>query len=104
MTSPLRILIMYLITASFGLTVIISASSVIQNQLNMASPTLQQWTTHISNESFVRALSMEIPLIDMHAKSIGMDMPMMSNIVLELVTSLNPKDPRTLIRRELPGF
>lgn len=78
--------------------------SVIQTKMDVASPTLKKWTTHISVETLVSALSMEIPQLQTYNKSMGIKTPKASHVFFEMVTSFNPEDPRTLIRSELPGF
>lgn len=84
--------------------VLTSMGSFLQSKLNLSSSTLKKWTNHISIETFVTALSMEIPQLQTYNKSKGIENPRASTMIFEMVTSFNPEDPRSLIRRELPGF
>lgn len=84
--------------------ILTSLSSLVYSQMDMTSTTLKKWTTHISKDTFATVLSMEIPSLQQFNKSIDIEAPNTSTLLLEMVTSFNPRDPRTLIRRELPGF
>src|SRR5690625_3819012 len=102
--SLIRKITFSILLSFLGMVVLISAGSYLQSKMNVSSSTLQKWTTHVSFESFVTALSMEVPMLRTYNKLTGVEAPQASTIVFEMVTSFNPKDPRTLIRRELPGF
>lgn len=99
-----RKLTLFIMVGLIFIFVLTSMGSFLQSKLNLSSTTLKKWTNHVSIETFVTALSMEIPQLQTYNKSIGIENPRTSTIIFEMVTSFNPKDPRTLIRRELPGF
>lgn len=100
----LRKISLYIVLSFISLFLLTSLVSVLQEQLNVSSNTLKKWTTHISTEAFLGAISMEITPLQRHIKSEGIEVPNASHLVIEMMTTLNPEDPRTLLRRELPGF
>ncbi|MDQ0339606.1 stage II sporulation protein P [Caldalkalibacillus uzonensis] len=95
---------LYVMIGFFILLTLTSFFSYIQAQFNLTSETLKKWTNHMSAETFIAALTVEIPQLQTYNKSAQVELPKVSNIVVEMATSLNPEDPRTLIRREIPGF
>jgi stage II sporulation protein P len=100
----LRQLTLYIMFGLISVFVFTFLGSFIQTKLEVSSPTLKKWTTHISVETLVSALSMELPQLQTYNKAMGIETPKVSNVIFEMVTSFNPEDPRTLIRSELPGF
>jgi stage II sporulation protein P len=100
----LRKLTLFVMVGFILIFALTSMGSFVQSKLNLSSSTLKKWTNHISIETFVTALSMEIPQLQTYNKSKGIENPRASTMIFEMVTSFNPKDPRSLIRRELPGF
>jgi stage II sporulation protein P len=95
---------LFVIIAFFGLMLLMSAQSFVQFQWHLSSDTLKKWTAHMSTETFVSALSMEVPQLTTYMNAEGIEAPKASHIAVEMVTSFNPEDPRSLIRREIPGF
>jgi stage II sporulation protein P len=95
---------LYVMVGFIFLFVITSLGSYAQSKMNLTSLTLQKWTNHISPETLVNTLSMEIPALESYNKTMGIEAPNISNLLFEMVTSFNPKDPRTLIGSEIPGF
>ncbi|EGL82305.1 stage II sporulation protein P [Caldalkalibacillus thermarum TA2.A1] len=99
-----RRMALYVMIGFFSLLTLTSVFSYVQAQFNLTSETLKKWTNHMSVHTFIAALTVEIPQLQTYNKSAQVELPKVSNIVVEMATSLNPEDPRTLIRREIPGF
>lgn len=81
-----------------------SVATMIYTQIDRTFSSLKKWTSQISINSFALGLSMEIPHLALYNQTKQVDVPQTSTLLLEMLTSFNPKDPRTLIRSELPGF
>jgi stage II sporulation protein P len=103
-TGFLRQLTLYIMVGFISVFIFTFLGSIAQSKLEISFPTLKKWTTHISVETLVSTLSMEIPQLQTYNKAMGIETPKASNVFFEMVTSFNPEDPRTLIRSELPGF
>lgn len=100
----LRFLTLIVISKFIIIFIVTSLGSYVQSELNLSSNTLKKWTTQISTETFVAALSMEVPYLYEYNHKAQLDIPQGSHMMVEMITSFNPRDPRTLIRREIPGF
>lgn len=87
-----------------GFVVFLILVTVLPSKLNMSSVAIKKWTTSVSTETFVSALSVEIPRFNTYIQSSEMETPKYSSIFLEMFTSFNPTDPRSLIKNEIPGF
>lgn len=83
---------------------LILVTTVLPSKFNMSSIAIKKWTTNISTKTFVSALSVEIPRFNTYIQSSEIETPKYSSIFLEMITSFNPTDPRTLIKNEIPGF
>lgn len=78
--------------------------TLVHSKVNLSPSVLKNWTTHVSVDTLLSALSMEVPQMQTYNASKGISAPNPSTVLLELVTTFNPTDPRSLIRGELPGF
>lgn len=81
-----------------------SFASYVQSKVHFSSVTLKKWTNHVSLETWIASLSMEIPTLQAYNKATGMKSPDATSVLLDMAISFNPKDPRSLIRNELPSF
>ncbi|WP_051541404.1 stage II sporulation protein P [Caldalkalibacillus mannanilyticus] len=95
---------LYLIIGFVLLFSLTSLGSYVQSKIQFSSVTLKKWTTHVSKETFISTLSMEIPALQLYNRLTGIQTPKASTLLLETAISFNPQDPRSLIRNELPGF
>lgn len=102
--TSLRTKMLYVIISFLTVFVFTSLLAQVQSHWHVSSNTLKKWTTPMSLETFVATLGMELPQFRTYTKSAGIEVPQASTVMLEMVTSFNPEDPRTLIRREIPGF
>lgn len=91
------------VASVLGLFLLTTLGSIIQAQVNGTSQSLNKWTSQISDEAFMTVVSMEIPAMNAYHAQSEAHTPLTS-IMFEMITSLNPSDPRSLIRYEIPGF
>lgn len=77
--------------------------AVVHASFQLSSDSLKKWTRQISVETLAAPLMVEIPELKVHIQE-HVHLPKLSNIMVEMATTLNPEDPRTLIRSEIPGF
>ncbi|ARI77007.1 stage II sporulation protein P [Halobacillus mangrovi] len=67
------------------------------------SDTIQEWTTKLKGSSFIYLFEMENRLFaDAHPE--GNQLPSFTSLSFQLLTSLTPNDPRSLLGREIPGL
>ncbi|MGI8316086.1 stage II sporulation protein P [Halobacillus mangrovi] len=67
------------------------------------SDTIQEWTTKLKGSSFIYLFEMENRLYaDAHPE--GNQLPSFTTLSFQLLTSLTPNDPRSLLGREIPGL
>lgn len=100
----LRNLALIIVVGFIFLFSLTTVSSAIQSKTHNVSMTLRQWTSHISTETFLSTLRMEMPLFGMFLQQEQIEAPRATKVLLETITSFSPEDPRSLIRRELPGL
>lgn len=81
---------------------IIGALVMIQAESSAHSPGWNRLTAQVSAKTLLMAMGQDIPYLDEKMDNNGHGM--VSRLVFELVTSLNPRDPRTFIGHELPMF
>lgn len=99
-----RQLSLFVIVGFVVVFVLTGIGTLVQSKVNLGSGALKNWTTHMSVETMLSALSMEVPNLQTYNAMNRINSPRPSNVLLELVTTFNPTDPRSLIRGELPGF
>lgn len=58
----------------------------------------------LSSRFFVDMIGMEMPLMNLEDKSSALSAEKMTPFVFELLTSVNPRDPKSLLAGELPGM
>ncbi|KHE71194.1 stage II sporulation protein P [Halobacillus sp. BBL2006] len=67
------------------------------------SDTIQEWTTKLKGSSFIYLFEMENRLFaDAHPDDNRL--PSLTSLSFQLLTSLTPNDPRSLLGREIPGL
>ena len=96
-------LALFLSALCLGILLLPSLFSLAQNTFNLSVDSLKKWTHRFSVETLLTALTMELPPLGQALQS-QVTLPKVSNILVEMATTLNPEDPRTLIRSEIPGF
>lgn len=69
----------------------------------LSSSTVHAWSNYVSSDALVYMMGTENPYFTQVLPEESKP-PNFSSLVFELATSLNPEDPRSLLRRELPGF
>ena len=67
------------------------------------SDTIQGWTTQLKGSSFIYLFEMENRMFT-GAHPEGENFPGLSTLSFQLLTSLTPNDPRSLLGREIPGL
>ncbi|GAA0353854.1 stage II sporulation protein P [Bacillus horti] len=103
-TFVIRRLMMLVMVGVVLFLFITTAGSALQSRMNLSSSWLKNWTTHISMNTLITALSREVPQMETFNASSGISTPNVSTLLFEMITSFNPTDPRSLIRGEVPGF
>src|SRR5690606_40302453 len=72
-------------------------------KVSSRSSDLGRFTAGLSAETMVGVLAREIPYLK-SSVSIPQKDGVVSRLTFELATSVDPRDPRTFLGRELPGF
>lgn len=70
---------------------------------NSRSSDIGRFTSGLTAETMVEVMSQEIPYLG-NIVQIPQKEGMVSRLTFELATSIDPRDPRTFLGRELPGF
>ncbi|TGB04248.1 stage II sporulation protein P [Halobacillus salinus] len=74
-----------------------------QSTYRLYSGTIQHITTKLEGKSFIYLFEMENRIFK-SAHPDGEKLPTFSNLTFQLLTSLTPNDPRSLLGREIPGL
>ena len=101
-TPQVRKLFVILILGTAFIFMLTGLFAMIQAKRSVQSSDLGRITSHFSTETFLYLMGGEIPhltTMEDHLREPGF-----SRIFFELVTSVDPKDPRTFLGSELPGF
>jgi len=85
--------------------VLLGVSGIAENKFN-SSPvsSMKGFASSLSSEFFKDMLGMEIPHLSKGQTSSTFSGEKMTTFVFQLLTSVNPGDPRSLLARELPGM
>ncbi|OAB33994.1 stage II sporulation protein P [Paenibacillus glacialis] len=85
--------------------VLLGVGGIAENKLN-SSPvqSMKGFASSLSSEFFGDMLGMEIPHLSKGQTSSTLSGEKMTTFVFQLLTSVNPKDPKSLLARELPGM
>ncbi|WP_163526409.1 stage II sporulation protein P [Halobacillus ihumii] len=67
------------------------------------SETIQNFTTQLEGSDFLYLFEMENKIYA-NAHPEGADLPSLSHLSFQMLTSVTPKDPRSLLGREIPGL
>jgi stage II sporulation protein P len=102
-SNPRGRLLLFFLAGCMFLLLIPSFFSAVQASFQLSSDSLTKWTRHISSETLFAAVVMEMPEIKLYVQD-QVKLPKVSHVLVEMATTLNPEDPRTLIRSEIPGF
>ncbi|AOZ91753.1 stage II sporulation protein P [Paenibacillus crassostreae] len=65
---------------------------------------MKGFASSLTNELFVDMLGMELPHLNNSKESSTLSGEKMITFVFQLLTSVNPRDPKSLLARELPGM
>lgn len=82
---------------------VVGVFAMFQEKYQLDSSILGKLTSHVSARSLVTVMGEEIPFLQEHSRVPGMQ-GTISELTFELATSVNLKDPRTYLGRELPLF
>ncbi|GAB7386592.1 spore autolysin SpoIIP [Bacillaceae bacterium] len=75
------------------------------SRVDFSSSSLRKIAAGVSSEMYVRIMQQEIPYLSSGVQARGeREKHSWSTFAFELVTSINPRDPRSFLGRELPGF
>lgn len=70
----------------------------------LSSSSVQTVVKGISNEAFLDVLEQELPYMSQMVQASDRASASFSDLMFQLVTNINPRDPRSFLGRELPGF
>lgn len=68
------------------------------------SSSLKGLAASVSNEFFLDAIGLEVPHLQSESKKSLFSQTNIFGFVFRLITDVNPKDPKTLLAREVPGM
>lgn len=100
----LRRIALYIMIGFIAFVGFTSLGTIVQSQMKLSSSMFKQWSQNLSKESLISVLSMEISNLSLYNEQRNIATPKTTNLLLEMVTTFNPSDPLSLIRRELPGL
>lgn len=66
------------------------------------SPDLRKWTSSFSAGTLLAVIGQEVPYLATSVQA--SEAVSFSNLFFQMLTSINPEDPRSFLGRELPGF
>lgn len=95
----LTVVIAVLLVLFIGIGLLTGAKSTYR----LYSGTIQHITTKLEGKSFIYLFEMENRIFK-SAHPEGEQLPTFSTLTFQLLTSLTPKDPRSLLGREIPGL
>ncbi|MFC4076759.1 stage II sporulation protein P [Salinithrix halophila] len=98
-----RQLFVMLILGTAIIFVLTGLFAMIQAKRNAKSTDLSRITSRFSTETLLYLMGGEVPYLNT-MKEVAEKKPGFSRIAFELVTSIDPKDPRSFLGSELPGF
>lgn len=97
-----RQLFVLLILGTAVLFIITGLFAMVQAERSVHS-SLGRFTAHFSTETLLYMMGGEIPYLT-SLKEVAENKPRISRMLFEVVTSVDPEDPRSFLGSELPGF
>ncbi|TVY09109.1 stage II sporulation protein P [Paenibacillus cremeus] len=96
----------YLMTGSMVLFIVLGLLGYMQSQSTSKAPSasMKGLAASVSSRFFMDMMGMEVPYLQSDRKTFTFSQSNVSTFLFSLVTDLNPKDPKTLIAREVPGM
>lgn len=85
------------------LFILIGLLTTIQPAYRISSETITKWTSDIDSSAFLNLISMESRAFN-NAFPDEEAFPSLSSTFIQVVTSIKPNDPRSLLGNEIPGF
>jgi stage II sporulation protein P len=82
---------------------IVGAFAMTQAKISMRAPSLGKVTAHIKNKTLLMIIGRDIPYLR-ETEEIRNEENIVSRVLFDLTTSVDPKDPRSFLGRELPLF
>ncbi|MBA4493120.1 stage II sporulation protein P [Paenactinomyces guangxiensis] len=82
---------------------IAGAFAMFQAKNSMQTSDLSKVTSHLSDKTLVMLIGGEVPYLQEHVQAYGIE-KMVSRLIFEMATSIDFRDPRTFLGRELPLF
>ncbi|UOE95636.1 stage II sporulation protein P [Alkalihalobacillus sp. LMS39] len=101
--TSIRKLIVLTIVGMISVFILTGIITSLDSKHGLASSTIHQWAGQIDGESLVHVLGMENSYFTQVLPE-DSTLPNVGSLAFELMTSINPDDPRSLLGRELPGF
>lgn len=90
--------------ASAAFFIILSIGGIVGQQfLSSPSITMKGITSQLSAQWFAHMLSLELPAMESDEEGVVLSKRDVANMIVRLVTNVNPQDPKTLLAGELPG-
>lgn len=83
--------------------VVVGAVAMIQAEASIQSSTWNQLTSQVTPKTLLMAMSQNIPYLREEVKPTT-EPGLLTRILFEVATSMNPRDPRTFLGSELPMF
>ncbi|HEX7064063.1 MAG TPA: stage II sporulation protein P [Bacillales bacterium] len=96
-------LITFGVSAVIGLFLFSALLTALDEKYRFASSAVTEWTSSLSSEALLHFIGFENPYFTQVLPE-GDHVPPLSSLGLELVTSIEPGDIRSLLGSELPGF
>lgn len=84
--------------------VIAGMLTALKPELRISSSSINQWSRQLDTNFYVHLLGFENQYFKQEIDEKNKQPISLSTLAFELATSINPKDPRSLLGRELPGF
>lgn len=94
---------LYITSTILLLFILIGFLTTIQPAYRISSETITKWTSDIDSIAFLNLISMESRAFE-NAYPEEEAFPSLSSTFMQVVTSIKPKDPRSLLGNEIPGF
>ncbi|CAG7634720.1 stage II sporulation protein P [Paenibacillus allorhizosphaerae] len=96
----------YLITGCLIFFILLGLLGYIQSKVTSTTPSssMKGLASSVSSRFFMDMMGMEVPHLNTDRKAFTFSQSNVSGFLFSLLTDLNPKDPRTLIAREVPGM
>lgn len=97
---------MVLSTSTLALFVLIGLGGVLQSRLMTTSPvsSMKGLAASVTNQFFIDMLGMEVPHLNKDQKKFTFSQHNVFHFAFQMMTDINPSDPKSLVASEVPGM